>query len=115
MLVNASRSQMKPGRILNRADRNKALVSMLFTYLEQITKTQQQEKVSVVSRSDQLPTLIAAFRETAQMARTFCEGGETGLLETVIEMAMKKAQGPASSLGKLRKKLDEIRKEEKAE
>ncbi len=113
VLVNASRSNFKPGVILQRTDRNKALVSMLFTYVEQISKVQRQALSHPEQPHDELPSLIAAFRETAHMARTFCEGGEAGLLETVIEMAILQAKEPATALGRLRKKLHQQRSETK--
>ncbi|MCB0334502.1 MAG: hypothetical protein KDD55_13445, partial [Bdellovibrionales bacterium] len=94
-------------------DRNKALVSMLFTYVEQISKVQRHLMNHPTQTRDELPSLIAAFRETALMARTFCEGGETGLLETVIEMAILQAKEPATALGRLRKKLHQQRAETK--
>ena len=59
----------------------------------------------------ELPKTQVNFQHAAHLARTFCQDGEQELLAALVQQSIKRGKGPASPLGRLRRRLQQ-RKEE---
>jgi len=66
----------------------------------------------------ELPRAMSKFRHSAELAKTFAKGGEEGLLGALEKFCIERSKGPATKLGRLRKRLRtqrEIDEEDEAE
>jgi hypothetical protein len=52
---------------------------------------------------------MSALRRASDLAHTFAKGGEEGLIEALERFSIAKSHGPASRLGRLRKRLSSTR------
>ena len=52
---------------------------------------------------------MSNLRRASDLAHTFAKGGEEGLIEALERFSIAKSHGPASRLGRLRKKLSNNR------
>jgi len=64
----------------------------------------------------ELPRMMSGFKRSAELAMTFAKGGQEGLLEALEKFCIERSKGPATRLGRLRKRLSTTRTvEEEAE
>ena len=63
----------------------------------------------------ELPRAMSAFRRSAELARTFCKDGEMGLFTALEKFCIERSKGPATRLGRLRKRLHTTRAKDGSE
>ena len=96
--------------ILEAEDRNPAFAAMLAGSLDKLADGCRFSRVSNRAPSTQD---FAEFSTSVRMSRTFAQGGEQSLLEAIVDFFVKIAQGPATRLGRLRRRLREQREQER--
>lgn len=90
--------------IINAKDRNEALISIVMASLDKTSSLlRQAAKFETAKR--ELPKSMGAFRRAVDLAKTFAKGGEDELLAVLERMCLERSQGPATKLGRLRKRL----------
>lgn len=52
-----------------------------------------------------IPKAFSSLKIFAELAKTFCKGGDIGLLTALEKFCLERSQGPATKLGRLRKRL----------
>jgi DNA-binding NarL/FixJ family response regulator len=103
-ILSATKGEPISDAVLHAKDRNEALVAILLSSLDKAALLQRQsEKFETAKR--ELPRALAVMRRSADLAKTFAKGGEMALLEAMERFCIDRSQGPASRLGRLRKKL----------
>jgi hypothetical protein len=100
----ATKGEPIPRAVLNAVDRNQALSAFVMTSLDRLATVSRQARQFESARMN-IPKAERSFRRAIDLACTFAEGGEVGLLEALIEFALERADGPATKLGRLRKRL----------
>lgn len=90
--------------ILFARNRNEALASLILTSLDRLATTMRQAQQFETARHE-LPRLRMALRRAIDIGRTFAKGGEIMLLQAIAEMCIDRGDGPASKLGRVRKRL----------
>jgi DNA-binding NarL/FixJ family response regulator len=100
----ATKGEPLPRAVLNAVDRNQALSAIVMTSLDGFATVLRQARQFESARMN-IPKAERSFRRAIDLAGTFAEGGKEGLLEALIEFALERADGPATKLGRLRKRL----------
>jgi DNA-binding NarL/FixJ family response regulator len=103
-LVLATKGDPISESILFAKNRNEALVSLVLGSLDRLATVRRQAEQFETARRE-LPRRDSAFRKSAEIARTFAEGGIEQLLEAMINFCEERANGPATRLGRIREKL----------
>ena len=60
----------------------------------------------------EIPRSMATLRRSAELARTFSKGGDDGLVAALERFCIERGNGPATRLGRLRKRLQNTRVDE---
>ena len=94
--------------VLQAKDRNEALVAIMLSSLDKLATTYRQS-LQFETAARELPKAMSALRRASDLAHTFAKGGEEGLIEALERFSIEKSHGPASRLGRLRKKLSNNR------
>ena len=89
-------------------DRNEALVAMMMASLDRLATVQRQASQFETARRE-VPRAQAALRRAQDVALTFAKGGEDGLIRALERFCVEKSRGPATRLGRLRKRLSTTR------
>lgn len=105
-MLSATKGEAISQAILFAKDRNEALVSLMMTALDRMTVTMKQAR-SFETANRELPRRILNFRRAVEIAKTFAQGGKPALVETMLEFCIDRSNGPATRLGRLRKRLGE--------
>ena len=92
--------------ILYAKNRNEALASLAMSALDKLTLAFRQARQFETARRE-IPKRQAAFRRAIDIGNTFAEGGQAKLAEAIIDFCLDRANGPATQLGRLRKRLEE--------
>lgn len=107
-IVQASKGEPISDAVLQAKDRNEALVAILMGSLDKAaTVLRQAEKFETAKR--ELPKAMSGLRRSAELAKTFSKGGEEGLLTALEKFCIERSKGPATRLGRLRKRLKTTR------
>ncbi|MEY4667482.1 MAG: Response regulator receiver domain [Pseudomonadota bacterium] len=107
-IVMATKGEPISDRVLGAKDRNEALVAMMMTSVDRLaTVFRQSKQFETAQRA--LPHAVAALARAADLAHTFAKGGEEGLIASLENFCIKQSQGPATRLGRLRKRLSTSR------
>ena len=101
----ASRGDSISESILHAKDRNEALASLCMTALDKLVIVKRQA-LQFETAKREVPRAVAAFRRAAEIAKTFAKDGDDALLEAIMDFCIDRANGPASRLGRLRKRLE---------
>lgn len=103
-IVMATKGEPMSDAVLNAKDRNEALVAIMMSSLDKAaTILRQSEQFETAKR--ELPRAIANLRRSAELAKTFAKGGEEGLMDAMEKFCIERSKGPATRLGRLRKRL----------
>lgn len=94
--------------VLQAKDRNEALVAVVMSALDNVSTLLRQARRFETAERD-VPRAMARLHRAAELAHTFCKGTDDDLLESIIEFSIKASQGPATKLGRMRKKLRSTR------
>jgi DNA-binding NtrC family response regulator len=113
-LVMASKGEPLSDAVLNAKDRNEALVAIVMASLDKAaTIMRQSDQFETAKR--ELPRAMASLRRSAELAKTFAKGGNEGLLEAMEKFCIERSKGPATRLGRLRKRLRTNRGDEEGD
>lgn len=94
--------------VLNAADRNEALLSVVIAAVDRAAGiAKQATRYQTASR--ELVGAMLAVRRSVHLAKSFAKGGEEGYLSAAEKFFIECSQGPASRLGKIRHKLSRNR------
>lgn len=105
-MIMATKGEPLSEAILYAKNRNDALASLILTSLDRLTIVlRQAEKFATAAQ--EIPTRRLALQRAARLAHTFAEGGESALLEVMVESCIERSEGPASRLGRTRKKIEQ--------
>lgn len=101
---NATKGEPMSEAVLGAKDRNEALIAIMMQCLDKTANVLRQAQQFETAKRE-VPKAIAAFRRAATLAHTFCQNGEEGLLESLQKFCIERSKGPATRLGRLRKRL----------
>lgn len=107
-VVMATKGEPLSDKVLGAKDRNEALVAMMMTSVDRLATVFRQSKQFETARRA-LPHAVAALARSADLAHTFAKGGEEGLITALENFCIKQSHGPATRLGRLRKRLSTTR------
>lgn len=107
-VVMATKGEPISDKVLGAKDRNEALVAMMMTSVDRLATVFRQAKQFETAKRA-LPNAMAALVRAADLAHTFAKGGEDGLIESLENFCIKHSNGPATRLGRLRKRLSTTR------
>lgn len=99
--------------VLFAKDRNEALVAVMMAALDNVATLLRQSRQFETALRD-LPKAMRKFMRAADLAKTFCKGSDDELTNAISEFCMTRGEGPASRLGRLRKRLHTNRGDETA-
>lgn len=103
-IMNATKGEPISQAVLQAKDRNEALVAILMGALDKAAMVMRQaEKFDTAKR--ELPRAMGSLRRSAELAMTFCKDGEAGLIAAMERFCIERSKGPATRLGRLRKRL----------
>ena len=112
-IVGATKGEPIADAVLQAKDRNEALVAIMMSTLDKLaTLMRQSEQFETAKR--ELPRAHAMLNRSAGLAKTFAKGGDQGLLEALERFCIERSKGPASRLGRLRKRLSTTREDDDA-
>lgn len=103
-IVNATKGEPMSPAVLNAKDRNEALVAILMASVDKTATTMRQALQFETARRE-VPKMVLGMRRSADLAKTFCKGGDDGMLEALEKFCIERSKGPATRLGRLRKRL----------
>ena len=104
----ATKGEPISDKVLGAKDRNEALVAMMMTSVDRLATVYRQSKQFETAQRA-LPYALAALERAADLAHTFAKGGEDGLITSLENFCIKQSHGPATRLGRLRKRLSSTR------
>lgn len=104
----ATKGEPISDKVLGAKDRNEALVAMMMTSVDRLATVYRQSKQFETAQRA-LPYAMAALERAADLAQTFAKGGEDGLIAALENFCIKQSHGPATRLGRLRKRLSSTR------
>lgn len=104
----ATKGEPIPDIIKQARDRNEALVALMMSSLDRLATVQRQSQQFETAFLE-LPRAMAAFRRASDLALMFSKGGEDGLVHALERFCVEKSRGPATRLGRLRKRLNSTR------
>ena len=103
-VVMATKGEPISGAVLQAKDRNEALVALMMGSLDKAA-TVMRQAIQFETARREIPRSIGMIRRSAELARTFAKGGDAGLLEALEKFCIERSKGPATRLGRLRKRL----------
>ncbi len=113
-IVQATKGEPISEAVLQAKDRNEALAAVMLGALDKVaTLLRQATQFETALR--EVPRAMKGFQRSADLAKTFCKGGDEALMEAIQNFAMDRSQGPATRLGRLRKKLRTTRVDDDVE
>lgn len=113
-IVNATKGEPIADAVLQAKDRNGALVAIMMHSLDKTATTMRQAQ-QFETAAREVPKNLAAFRRAAELAQTFAKDGHEGLIASLEEFCIERSKGPATRLGRLRKRLQTKRVDEDEE
>lgn len=103
-VVMATKGEPISDAVLQAKDRNEALVAILMGSLDKCATVLRQAEQFETARRE-LPKARAMMLRSAELAKMFAKGGDSGLLEAMEKFCIERSKGPATRLGRLRKRL----------
>lgn len=107
----ATKGDPIPDIVKSAKDRNEALVAMMMSSLDRLATVQRQARQFQTAQRE-LAKAEASLRQASELAHIFAKDGEDGLLEALERFCVNKCRGPATRLGRLRKRLSKTRFDE---
>lgn len=109
-LALATKGEALSKKILHAADRNQAFTALMSSTLDKVARAQRDAEKYEIARKE-LPMIIAHFQACVQLGKTFAEGGEDELQGKMLTYFERLSAGPASKIGRLRRRLQDRRSE----
>jgi DNA-binding NarL/FixJ family response regulator len=113
-IVMATKGDPISDAVLNAKDRNEALVAIMMSSLDKAAVILRQASQFETAKRE-IPKAMATLRRSAELAKTFAKGGDNGLIEAMEKFCIERSKGPATRLGRLRKRLKTTRVDEPTE
>ncbi|MCB0328769.1 MAG: response regulator [Bdellovibrionales bacterium] len=110
-LVMATKGEPISEAVLHARNRNEALASLVLSSLDSLATIIRQSKHFQTARRE-IPQKALVFRRSVDLGYTFAKGGPMMLREALIDLCLERSQGPATRLGRFRKR-QEVRKKRK--
>lgn len=110
-IVMATKGDPISDAVLQAKDRNEALVAIMMGSLDKAAVIMRQASQFDTAKRE-IPRAMATLRRSAELAKTFAKGGENGLIEALEKFCIERSKGPATRLGRLRKRLKTVRVED---
>lgn len=105
-LVMATKGEPISHSVLNAKNRNEALAALMMTSLDKLATIVRQAMYFKTAYRE-LPAKASAFRRAVDLGYTFAQGGPMMLREALIELCIERSRGPATRLGRYRKRLEQ--------
>ncbi len=103
-VVSATKGDPIADAVLHAKDRNEALVAICMASLDKVaTLIRQSYQFDTAKR--EIPKAMLTLYRSADLAKTFARGGDEGLLDALEKFCIERSKGPATKLGRLRKKI----------
>ncbi len=103
-LIMATKGEPIADAILFAKDRNEALAALVLTQVDKLAMTLRQSQQFETARRD-LPRRVAGLKRSVEIGKLFARGGPDRLQDAMIEFCLERSNGPATRLGRLRKRL----------
>jgi DNA-binding NarL/FixJ family response regulator len=103
-MVLATKTEIIPDTIFYAADRNQALAAMVVTALDKVA-TLRRQAAKYETAGMELRKAERSLWRAAELARTFARGGRSELSQAIIDVCIDRGNGPASRLGRARRRL----------
>ena len=110
-LIWAKKGEPIAEAVLYAKDRNEALVAMMMMALDNVAILLRQSRQFETALRD-VPQAMRRFMHAVELAKTFCKGSDELLTNSIMQFCVERGSGPASRLGRLRKKLHNNRGDE---
>ena len=111
-IVSASKGEPISDAILYAKTRNEALASLIMTSLDRLAIIMKQAQQFDTAKRE-LPKRNLVFKRSVEIGKTFAEGGELSLLESISAFCLERSAGPATRLGRLRTQIKSKRDDTK--
>jgi hypothetical protein len=103
-MVLATKGEIIPEALFYAADSNQALAAMVVTALDKVATLRRQATRYETARLE-LEKAERNLLRAVYLARTFGKGGGTEFAQAVINVCIDRGDGPASRLGRARRRL----------
>lgn len=103
-ITNATKGEPIADAVKQAKDRNEALVAIMMASLDKCATIMRQAQQFETAKRE-IPKAMASLRRSAELAKTFAKGGDDELLQAMEAFCIERSQGPATRLGRLRKRL----------
>ena len=116
-IVMASKGEPMSEAVLQAKDRNDALVAIMMHSLDKAATIMRQARQFETAKRE-IPRAVVGLRRAAELAKTFAKGGPDALIDAMERFCIERSKGPATRLGRLRKRLkapSSIKKEDDSE
>ncbi|MBN8547831.1 MAG: response regulator [Deltaproteobacteria bacterium] len=113
-IVMATKGDPISDAVLQAKDRNEALVAIMMSSLDKAATIFRQATQFETAKRE-IPKALATLRRSAELARTFSKGGDAALIEAMEKFCIERSKGPATRLGRLRKRLRTTRVDDEPE
>ncbi len=113
-IVMATKAEPLSDAILHARDRNEALVSLIMTNIDKMATIMRQSKQFETAKRE-LTRAKLSLKRSVDIGIHFAKGGQEKLLETIIEFTLNRSEGPASKLGRARKRRSVKKKTQQSE
>lgn len=110
-IVMATKGDPISEAVLQAKDRNEALVAIMMSSLDKAAVIMRQATQFETAKRE-IPKAMATLRRSSELARTFSKGGDAALIEALEKFCIERSKGPATRLGRLRKRLKTVRVDE---
>lgn len=111
-VVMASKGEPISEAVLLAKDRNEALAALVVTTLDKYAHVKRQA-YHFETAERELPRRKQHLMRAVDVGRTFARGGEAALLHSIMDFCLERSKGPASRLGRLRKRLESKKNQKK--
>ncbi|MCB0317395.1 MAG: response regulator [Bdellovibrionales bacterium] len=111
-IVTATKGERISDAILYAKTRNEALASLILTSLDRLAIIMKQSQQFDTAKRE-LPKRSIVFKRSVEIGKTFAEGGELALLESITAFCLERSAGPATRLGRLRTRIKSKRNDSK--
>ncbi len=105
-VIMATKGEPISQSILYARNRNEALASLIMASLDQLATVLRQAPKFETARAE-IPKRSLALKRAIDVGRTFALGGSEMLVEAIIQFTTEHCEGPATRLGRVRKRLEE--------
>lgn len=104
-LVMSTKGEPISDAILYAKNRNDALAALAITALDKAAATVRQAAQFETAKRE-VPRRLQGLKRAIDIGHTFAEGGTPAFIEAVVSLCLERANGPATRLGRLRKRLE---------